>query len=63
MTLMEQANEEGQKAREALHAAARHVEALEMLVMKSHRAGFTEALDMLGVPEAPSPMERVALAR
>lgn len=62
MTVMEEAIQKGEAVRETLRRAASHVESLEMLVMKAHRDGFVEALDLLGAPAADTPMERVALA-
>lgn len=62
MTVLEQATELSQKVSEHLRAAENGLYDLEILVMQAHRAGFTEALDKMGVPEASTPMERIARA-
>lgn len=35
---------------------------IQGLVSEAHRAGFKEACDRLGAPEADTPMDRIALA-
>lgn len=47
---------------EAAKLIGKKVLGAKMREMEAHRAGFTEACDLMGLPASDTPMERIALA-